>query len=133
MLNEKKIEQLRSKNNAMAEECRQLGNKIDEVIKSKRTIEMDLETKYKCKNGHPLRMVRNEGDGTAMCDGCMKNCIHKDKVNFFFKCNQGCNTDYCPCCFYLMITGKEELLKKFKEEGGNELGGMLLLHALLNR
>jgi hypothetical protein len=69
-----------------------------------------------------------------MCDGCLKPCINKDKVNFYFKCEQGCGTDYCPCCFYLLITGREEILKKFKSDGANEvLGNMLFRSLLINR
>ena len=78
--------------------------------------------KIKCKNGHVLGLMKGVRSDSVMCDGCLKPNI-SSKLNYYFKCDSGCSTDLCPCCYYLTLTGRTDTLKQFREAGERNIHG----------
>jgi hypothetical protein len=60
---------------------------IEATERNTSTLEKDMETKFKCKNGHRLRPVSKSSEGAIVCDGCLRPAITPTKQNFYFSCD----------------------------------------------
>ena len=76
-------------------------------------------SKIKCENGHVLKKKAKAGENNVYCDVCLTDKINQTGI-LYFKCEQGCNYDICPSCYYLKLVDDKEALQQVEMKANRE-------------